>query len=259
MTDSRHKIYAYWGSRPENAIAYAKRLRQTLVDLSAIHPVFANWKQGHTPAIIPVFSSTPPELPAVVRLIEEGRHYADGSGELMPDIGFSVGIKSNLARRCSCMLDVTAGGYSGHRRFPNTLNLESFVNDLRDAELQSFEAYRSELRAIATAWEPDWASVYCSAYWQRLATAAGKWLDIQSGWMTYLSPDYARHVVPPAGAIVEAAPAAGGMVLVATKESFDVTNPTHLAAADAIQVALAPLNVTPWRPNDRAITNSSDA
>lgn len=47
-------------------------------------------------------------------------------------------------------------------------------------------------------------------------------------------------MTPPAGAIVERV-AGGGMLLLATLERFSMDNPAHLAAADAIQAALAPI------------------
>ena len=44
----------------------------------------------------------------------------------------------------------------------------------------------------------------------------------------------------PSTAIVEDTPD-GGLLLVATREPFDATNPAHLAAAFAIHQSLAPL------------------
>jgi hypothetical protein len=58
--------------------------------------------------------------------------------------------------------------------------------------------------------------------------------------MTYLAPQYASRIAPPSAAFVERV-AGGGMLLLATLERFSMDNPQHLAAADAIQAALEPI------------------
>jgi hypothetical protein len=58
--------------------------------------------------------------------------------------------------------------------------------------------------------------------------------------MTYLSAPYARKISPPPQAIVEHTPG-GGMLMIATRERFSLAVPAHVAAADAIHAALAPL------------------
>jgi hypothetical protein len=54
--------------------------------------------------------------------------------------------------------------------------------------------------------------------------------------------------MPPRSAIVEHTPQ-GGIVMIATKDRFDVTNPDHLAAAREIEAAIAPVNALPWPPD----------
>jgi len=67
-------------------------------------------------------------------------------------------------------------------------------------------------------------------------------------WMTYLSPRFAPMVTPLRSAIVDRTPR-GGIVMTATEERFDFTNPAHLAAAREIEAALAPVNALPWPPD----------
>jgi hypothetical protein len=100
------------------------------------------------------------------------------------------------------------------------------------------------------------------AYWERWLRAE-PWNDddrkvarrddyvprVTGGWMTYLCADYARRITPPPG--IDAEPVAGGgILLIATQETFSPGNPVHDAAADAIQNALLPLQNLPRPPTD---------
>lgn len=58
--------------------------------------------------------------------------------------------------------------------------------------------------------------------------------------MTYLSAPYAARISPPRTAIVEEVPG-GGLLMLATMETFTDENPAHVAVANEIQTALEPL------------------
>jgi Immunity protein 52 len=57
--------------------------------------------------------------------------------------------------------------------------------------------------------------------------------------------------VPAAPVIVEHLPN-GGLLMSATRETFDVENPAHMAAARQIGAAIASLNDLPWAERARA-------
>jgi hypothetical protein len=249
MKQDYPEVYAYWGPRRENAAACADRLRRTFLALRPIHPILAStWYQGGREAEIPLFSSWPPGPVEVQRLVEAGVLIADGVNEPRPEWGYLIDAWCGAIGRCSVGLHVHAGSGTpaGLRRFTNTAHLTPFVKDASEVALQSFESLSAMLRIVAAAWEPDYASVYCGDYWKHVETSLGSWPQVSSGWMTYLSAEYARRIVAPAAASVELAP--GGMVLLATRERFSMDDPAHVAAADAIQAALAPLNVRQWPP-----------
>jgi hypothetical protein len=44
----------------------------------------------------------------------------------------------------------------------------------------------------------------------------------------------------------------GGLLMLATTQTFDVENPVHMAAARAMAAAIAPLNALPWAERARA-------
>jgi hypothetical protein len=108
------------------------------------------------------------------------------------------------------------------------------------------------------AWESDWGAVRprgFGAHWRRnepwgSESTRRKPIDgypppVSSGWMSYLCPDFARRISPPAGIVAERAPQ-GGLLMVVTESTFDGNNPAHVAAADAIQASLAPLQAAPY-------------
>jgi hypothetical protein len=105
-------------------------------------------------------------------------------------------------------------------------------------------ALKPALLSIVAAWEPDRGNVVCWSYWQRLF-GDRHYPPFRSGWMTYLAPQYASRITPPPEAIAERV-AGGGLLLLATEERFSMDNPEHLAVADAIQVALAPIQDMVW-------------
>ncbi|HVZ03087.1 hypothetical protein, partial [Hyphomicrobium sp.] len=71
---------------------------------------------------------------------------------------------------------------------------------------------------------------------------------LRLAWISYVSPEGAARVIPPATAIVDHRPN-GGLLLAATDETFVARNPHHLAVASDILAAVAPLNADPW-PNE---------
>ncbi|HYA79629.1 MAG TPA: hypothetical protein VED87_01705, partial [Methylocystis sp.] len=55
----------------------------------------------------------------------------------------------------------------------------------------------------------------------------------------------AQKIAPPTTALVERLPG-GGLLMTAATETFDVNNPNHMAVADDMAAAMAPLDRLPW-------------
>jgi hypothetical protein len=62
--------------------------------------------------------------------------------------------------------------------------------------------------------------------------------------MSYIKPDWAPLITPPSTATVERRPN-GGLYMAATEETFRTQNLEHLAVAQDIVAALAPLEAMP--------------
>ena len=77
----------------------------------------------------------------------------------------------------------------------------------------------------------------------------GRTPEFRRGWMTYLAAPYAARIAWPRRAICERL-ADGGLLMLATEDTFDADDPAHLAAALDIEAAQAPLNALPGPAND---------
>lgn len=83
-------------------------------------------------------------------------------------------------------------------------------------------------------------------YWRRSVAP-----HYRLGWISYVGPRFAPLITPPATAIVERQ-SDGGLLMAATDETFVTSNPAHLAVANDILAAVAPLNALPWAPEIKA-------
>ena len=141
--------------------------------------------------------------------------------------GSRVGLNGSAGARPTGGLGVTA--------FTNDINFE--VGPKPDPSLVSYPLWRAVL-LLAETWEASWAEASpgdINAAW----SSGGGYF--KCAWMSYVSPHFAPLVAPPAGVVAERRPN-GGLFMAATADTFRTADPEHLAAARAIEVALAPMN-----------------
>ena len=101
---------------------------------------------------------------------------------------------------------------------------------------------------MVEAWEP----VCAKSYPDPLIASVPGGIYFHQTWIQYLCPWLASLVTPlPAPVLVEHLPN-GGLLMSATAETFDIENPSHMAAARSIAAAIAPLNDLPWAERARA-------
>jgi hypothetical protein len=241
MTGDPYRVEAYWRPRAESARACASRFACMLAGLAAAHPALVRWNKkawSRTAANKPAWMM-PPDVDELTNVFERGRIHKDVPHEPWPEMGYSVSAWNGRERPYGASLTVRPGGYIVSRRLPNTVDLVLNPAAPGNVDLVCSAVLKSALLSVATAWEPDYAVVVGWDYWQRSFGDRGYPL-FRSGWMTYLAPQYASRITPPPPAIVEPVPG-GGLLLLATEEQFSMDNPAHLATADAIQAALAPI------------------
>jgi hypothetical protein len=241
MTGEVNHIEAYWRPRPESTHDCAVRLARMLEGLAKAHPAFAQWnKTAYSRAAANKLAwAMPPDIDELTAAFEKGRRYKDRPRIPWPEMGYIVSVWNGRDRPYGASLSVWPGSYGDSRSLPNRVDLSLKRAGPDNADLISTAVLKPALLSVATAWEPDYAAVVPWTYWPRSFGDDG-YPNLRSGWMTYLAPRYASRLVPPSATIVEPVPN-GGMLLLATEEQFDMENSAHLAAADAVQTALGPL------------------
>lgn len=253
MSTGRYTIWAYWQNREENASACAVRLARMFENLAAANSAFSHWyKQAMTLAeSYKPFCAMPPQIKDLAAIIQQGQHKKDVPPEPWPELGFSVSAWNGIEGERGLRFGVRAGAYGDRRVFPNNVTIDVHSHSPENADLINSSTMNRALAAVIDSWEVSWGCVCSALYTKRLyagksfAPGATAPPPFRSGWMSYLSAPYAARIVPPKeAAIVETMPH-GGLLMRATDEVFSMENPAHLAAADAIQAALEPLQFDP--------------
>jgi hypothetical protein len=251
MTGEVNHVEAYWRPRVESTHDCAVRLARMLERLAKVHSAFSHWnRQAYSRAAANNLAwGMPPDIDELTTVFERGRQFKDRPRVPWPEMGYSVSAWNGIEGPYGTTLRIRPGGFTPSRSFPNTVDLKVSRAGPDNTDLISTATLKPALLSVATAWEPDYAVVVPWTYWPHAFGDRG-YPQLRSGWMTYLAPKYAVRVVPPPAAIVEPVPN-GGMLLLATEEQFDMENPQHLAATEAIQAALEPLQeMIPLTPQE---------
>lgn len=244
MNAEVYNLWAHWMNRQESAEQCAQRMAATLIKWADAHEIFSRWnRMGKTRAQrnLP-FSRMPPQVEELTQIFQNGRAHKDVPKVPWPELGYSVGAWNGTEQRFVAF-HLRPGHYDiDSIFFPNSLEILLPKRTPETTDIINSPVLRKVLLGVIDGWEPSWASVSSASYDHRLheRESGPSFPLFRSGWMTYLSAPYARRITPPASAIVEDTED-GGMLLLATNETFTVDNPKHVAVADEIQRALAPL------------------
>jgi hypothetical protein len=96
---------------------------------------------------------------------------------------------------------------------------------------------------LGTIWDCDWAGVYGGDYRRPGERPANNSPPrYKSGWMVYLDQAHAAHIGEAKDVKVERHTNGGVLFTTVADRIFDGRNTVHLAAAERLQTALAPLN-----------------
>jgi hypothetical protein len=238
----KYKIKAFWGPRGETPEAIADRYIWMIEALLRADPVFTPWFFNDAKKVVP-FDQVRATLPALIAKYVER--------DWMPEEGYRFG---GMNSRKSNPRSIGIRGRAGNR-LPeigysyNTVDLETVSSNIcpTDASIVTYDLFRAAMVAIIQAWDVTWCMAYPTDlmdFWPRVAE--GK--RFRLAWMTYISPEFASLIPPPQDIEVQTG-TRGGLLMVATRERFEVTNPGHMAAARAIDAVLAPLNALHWPPD----------
>ncbi len=91
------------------------------------------------------------------------------------------------------------------------------------------------MRALANAWEPDWAVVTGDGLWEELSRHGEA--DTFVGWMTYISRGWGKVLPLTEPVRVEPVEDKGSLIIL-TPERLTITNAEHVALGHRVQRAL---------------------
>jgi hypothetical protein len=220
----------------ESLSRVAGRASKLLSSLQEIDPLLHNWFQPMGPETRNVLNSDP-------RILEQAIYVQsclNGSKEPRLEFGYCLGA-SNQGDTSKWKPDgmtimMNAGGTNSNRIW-----LQTGLGVVPDPRLVAYTTFKKILFAVADAFDPLFSSAYPAALDRDLMIPEGKKRPIFAGWMVLLPRELACHITPPPKAIQQTRED-GSLFMAATDETFDATNPNHIAASKAIQDAIAPMN-----------------
>jgi hypothetical protein len=226
MSES-YRAGAYWGCRPESADECARRAETFFRLLAECHPSYARWyEQASSPKKALQFPFEPTRE-TFVRFFGQKKHQMGKDG-----YSFSAWT-GHVAQDQGGMLMVWCGGDAAVA--PNSLLLH-FPQEAPGRErMLTASVLGGVMRALAVAWEPDWAIATADGLWEQLSN--GSRLGTFVGWMTYVSRQ--RGEVPALPEPVRVEPVEDkGTLIILTPERLTPSNPEHVALARRVQQAL---------------------
>lgn len=243
----RYEILAYWGPRPESSLDIAPRILRMHDALTEIDPLFASWSWISRTKAIPMTSLTVEKVAALLE--KEGRNLSDFEREPIVDFGYSFGTYNDHRGPCQTHVSGNAGAYTGSATLDNLVTVVFRAREPANAALINYRVFRATLLVLVKTWNATWAYARPYALDDLLPSFEKKRAtpSFHGGWLTYLAAPFAAKITPPRSAKRERVN--GGLLMVATEQTFQVDNPAHVAVARDIDAALAPINALPWPPD----------
>ncbi len=230
MSETYH-LGAYWGPRQEDAEACAQRLTSMLCLLEPVDPLFARWFKGAKSFKESLKRPLDSDLDSLRKYIQR-LAIKDDLRVPMSSLGFHLKLWNGGSGGDDVWFSIDCGGYS--ERVPNSCVLRAPHQGSVSERVLTSAFQREVLRAIATAWDPDWGEALSEAHRDLMKD---KNTDVLVGWVTYLSRRLGR--VPPLPAPVRIEPVGElGTLVILTPERFTAANPEHLELAARVRERL---------------------
>jgi hypothetical protein len=229
--------FAHFLARPqlrETPADIAQKFLDTLDTLSAIDPLFTSWK------VLDFATRTEISLSVgrsrIVSIVEDGVARNDDD-QPEPKSGYTaIGVTDNpLASRVA---KFTADAGAAYPRGIVQLEIGDPLAPT-DPSIVKYQLFRQALLAMTVRWQPAWSytCAFRMYYWKAPIVPGApmiRYNPFHIPWIAYLSPALSTGFVVPATEVrIEHAPG-GGLLLSATEENFDPTNPEHLRRAGAL-------------------------
>jgi hypothetical protein len=217
---------SYWLARPESAEACARRAERFFHLLGRCDPAWTRWYEtadSFEEARKLQFTTDAANFQKL--FAQEENHFGDR-------VSFGLWTGDNLHESSG----VNGRCGSSSLRLPSTCVLEPYTQGPNAERVLTAPVMTEVLRAMALAWDPEWALVTSHQYEDLLSDKV-----IPAGtsvsWVVYFSR--LRGTVPPLPAPVRIEPVEDkGTLVTLTPERFTASNPEHVALAARVHELL---------------------
>ncbi len=234
---------AYWWDRKESVEQCARRVVCCLRDIGQCDPALSRWFRGGCSRKEALERQVQITHETVRELLLRGRNRPDIGGEVMEELGFSMRLWNGGEDCQDVGFSVTCGGYAANPNIWNSCVVELPSEGPPFERILKVGPLLCLMRAIVTAFDPDWATVMPDSLRQIAQFGSNK---PAVGWLFYAadrvwSPDR----IPLAVRVVKVAEHSN--IAVITEEQFNPQKPEHLQARDAVQAAITS-TLPAWPP-----------
>nr|WP_224373245.1 immunity 52 family protein [Hyalangium versicolor] len=204
-----------------------------MTHLARLDPLFGRWFKSAKSLKQSLQRPLELELSSIQQYIERNL-MRDDRRQPMEDLGFSVGLWNGSEGGNDARLSTYCGAYWEQAR--NSCVLDAPFEGPCSERVLTAPFQVATMRALATAWEPEWAMSTSYAL-QDVMVPKGDKRDWQIGWVTYVS--YRQGQIPPLPPPVRIEPVDNlGTLVILTPERFTASNPEHLALAERVRELL---------------------
>lgn len=184
---------------------------------------------------------------SVVReIFEQGRNREDAPPRaVIEKLGYTATFTSKVRTqedkwliRCAC------GLFAGTPNLLNRCVLSLPKTPQVLSRILRIEPALALIRAMISAWDPDWAVYQSSDFLKQFTSDAAIPGKALVGWMTYFA-SRVGEMPSLAGLAAAVQRESGGSIMISTEEPLDSARPEHLATADSIVRALQRCGLIP--------------
>ncbi|MFL5344014.1 MAG: immunity 52 family protein [Hyalangium sp.] len=224
-------IGAYWGARKEDAQACARRIATLVQLLQPVDLLFASWFKGAKSLKQSLTRPLELEFSSLQEYVQRNL-MRDDRRQPMEDLGFSISLWNGQQGGNHAFLRIACGGY--WEQVSNSCVLIAPDEGPGAERVLTTDFQVQALRALATAWDPDWEVAMSHAHRDIIEK---KCPDVLVGWITYLSRRLGRVPPLPAPVRIESVGDKGSLIIL-TPERFTASNPEHVALAERVRELL---------------------
>jgi hypothetical protein len=220
-----YEIIAAW-TRSETPEEIAPKFLRTLDELESIDPRLRDWVTSDELVGGPMYPI--PRDGIVAWITSQMRE--NGMGELDPKAGYALMAVSEHGAASGlpvCIMPCPGGLWRSTALFE--IGMSEWPPKPGDI---TYSLYKAVLLTIVSIWMPPWANARCSIWGKPYPKSPPgvppfPYSGYQMPWISYLNADRAAKVDVSPEVATERTPD-GGLLMVATEERFDPTNPNHM-------------------------------